>query len=1208
MAENGAKSINGCLLRRTPMGFFSSKGPGDWVRVWCEFEYATGVLNVYLDEHKYRRVLNWRILQCSIQHVRNDGRYCIEIEYVQLKKKETFSSAPESKNKDIEWWFEVLTSSKLTLAEGRVPTPLSLVRAPLPKIKIKERKVRMPSKPALRRRQPKLTTSVSRFERIVVYETLTHFYVVGSDRMYTRFRMFTLDRMNEAPESLAAIFTEDPTIYTCEEIEALLQNLDKEARAKTKYGLVRAVVAVAIVGFIKFLQGYYMILVTKRQKVGCIGGHYIYSIQATQCIPISQSKSDGSWTWVSRWLNPSPLEDAEARYLTLFHFVDLTKDFYFSYTYDLTHTLQHNMTTDQTKSSDMFEWNFYLNREFSAALSAPATSEWVQPLILGFYEQRKCSLFGRLISIIVLARRSRHFAGTRYLKRGIADTGYVANDVETEQIIEDENTHSKFSAYVQHRGSIPIFWAQETKVTNPKPPIQLNRIDPSYKATQAHFSNLFERYGSPIVAFNLVKQHEKVPREIIVGTGFKNAVDYLNTFIPPEHQIRYIAMDHSRFTKSEKNSQLKTGATRAVLDKICSWALNQTGIFCSAPKRQIGGAAKKRTGRGSSPVRFNPTPLPANTKSIPPAKLDDTNAERPQSPTIPRNSGDWLEQHGVLRTNCIDCLDRTNVAQYSAAVQALCQQLYAMGIRNKPHMMDDASPILLEFSRIFSSMGDKIALQYGGSEAHKKVESQAQKTKQWELLTSIRRYYSNAFTDMAKQDSINLFLGNFIPDLKQPPLWELESDYYLHNCCVERPLKLTEMGPFHRINNLVALKRRHRNGQNTKAEYLRLRQDLLSNDWWKKSIEAFEAPKFLAEKLSLPSPARHDMLQRKSSAMSSTYSNVEESGIVSERSTLWMQTQDREELFSFDAALASSFMLPIELKNNDVPSNMDGIVSPSMPSSHGQSFSMGFVGSGSLTRQIRSMSAPEETITDVSMGLSIKRSLSNMRLQELVNSSSNDEKNQSAIAPADVTPLDIEEYAASRGIRRDYIGNYTPVPTDSIYERYVESGESLAFWEKEVKNSKSDFILYLRDLQIDPDDVASVAEAAVRGGCTYKIQSGVYAGLDRHVKARGLLSKKFFKNDKDRQFIQDALDTTQMSEMHHNPSDIEIYKSYFDEAITLPDIVIGDTTTASTTLDNTLDVGTHDVEKEYPFEDYIYCNPAAEEVWKSLANLHVVKN
>ena len=86
-------------------------------------------------------------------------------------------------------------------------------------------------------------------------------------------------------------------------------------------------------------------------------------------------------------------------------------------------------------------------------------------------------------------------------------------------------------------------------------------------------------------------------------------------------------------------------------------------------------------------------------------------------------------------------------------------------------------------------VGDHIALQYGGSEAHKKVNTTAGPAasihgpmgKHKELLTSIRRYYSNAFSDRLRQDAMNLFLGYYIPSRHTVPLWELESDYYLHN-------------------------------------------------------------------------------------------------------------------------------------------------------------------------------------------------------------------------------------------------------------------------------------------------------------------------------------------------------------------------------------------------------------------------------------------
>ena len=62
--------------------------------------------------------------------------------------------------------------------------------------------------------------------------------------------------------------------------------------------------------------------------------------------------------------------------------------------------------------------------------------------------------------------------------------------------------------FVVITGSIPTFWTQESSVTMPKPPIELNRVDPTYTATQLHFADLFRRYSSPVVVLDLVKQNE----------------------------------------------------------------------------------------------------------------------------------------------------------------------------------------------------------------------------------------------------------------------------------------------------------------------------------------------------------------------------------------------------------------------------------------------------------------------------------------------------------------------------------------------------------------------------------------------------------------------------------------------------------------------------------------------------------------------------
>ena len=60
----------------------------------------------------------------------------------------------------------------------------------------------------------------------------------------------------------------------------------------------------------------------------------------------------------------------------------------------------------------------------------------------------------------------------RYLKRGVNKKGRVANDVETEQIVyEAVPRPTEVSSVVQHRGSSPLFWSQDTAKLNIKPDI-----------------------------------------------------------------------------------------------------------------------------------------------------------------------------------------------------------------------------------------------------------------------------------------------------------------------------------------------------------------------------------------------------------------------------------------------------------------------------------------------------------------------------------------------------------------------------------------------------------------------------------------------------------------------------------------------------------------------------------------------------------------
>lgn len=65
-------------------------------------------------------------------------------------------------------------------------------------------------------------------------------------------------------------------------------------------------------------------------------------------------------------------------------------------------------------------------------------------------------------------------------------------------------------------------------------------------------------------------------------------------------------------------------------------------------------------------------------------------------------------QKGVLHTNCIDCLNRTNVARYAYGFVALGNQLQALGILDTPEV-DLKDPLAKGMMMLYEKMGDTLA-------------------------------------------------------------------------------------------------------------------------------------------------------------------------------------------------------------------------------------------------------------------------------------------------------------------------------------------------------------------------------------------------------------------------------------------------------------------------------------------------------------------
>lgn len=117
-------------------------------------------------------------------------------------------------------------------------------------------------------------------------------------------------------------------------------------------------------------------------------------------------------------------------------------------------------------------------------------------------------------------------------------------------------------------------------------------------------------------------------------------------------------------------------------------------------------------------------------------------------------------QVGVVRMNCVDCLDRTNYAQLFVGAAVLAHHLHATRFIAEPVLGFDTQ-VFSVLSELYELLGDHFSLQYGGSITHKKFTAERPRMMKHskELLTSITRHYTNSFADSEKQHATNILLG-----------------------------------------------------------------------------------------------------------------------------------------------------------------------------------------------------------------------------------------------------------------------------------------------------------------------------------------------------------------------------------------------------------------------------------------------------------------
>lgn len=490
--------------------------------------------------------------------------------------------------------------------------------------------------------------------------------------------------------------------------------------------------------------------------MGRLKGHMVYKVITTEFLPFRE-----------RALH-DPDEDA---FLNLLKTHIKSGPMYFSYSFDITNSFQRQAQSNPAaplwqRADDRFFWNRFIQSDLIDFANGIGTrghgvhqdgvDPFILPVMFGMMRITLTRIKATPVNFALITRRSRYRVGTRYFTRGIDDQGHVANFNETEQIVilndaagrpggfaADDMPNGKAGpyehhdvqvmSYVQTRGSVPVYWA-EVNTLQYTPSLQVRGIETAVDAAKLHFDEQIRLYGENYLV-NLVNQrgredrvkkaYEQMVRILVSAPGESTQADYvtdekIHVVEPSKKHHQYDRLHYVYFDFHNETKGLKWHRAQILLDQL------------------IDGLVKGQYFRGLD--------MPADAQG----RLEVRN-----------------QQTAVVRTNCMDCLDRTNVVQTMLARWTLTRQLQDVGVLKPGESADDDSSFKDLFRNIWADNADVVSRTYSGTGALKtdftRTGERTRAGMLQDLNNSITRYVKNNFRDGPRQDAFDLFLGAYLP-------------------------------------------------------------------------------------------------------------------------------------------------------------------------------------------------------------------------------------------------------------------------------------------------------------------------------------------------------------------------------------------------------------------------------------------------------------
>ena len=512
-----------------------------------------------------------------------------------------------------------------------------------------------------------------------------------------------------------------------------------------------------ILGIIKLKLDKYVIVITKAQPMGRLRGHMLYKIVATEFLPLRERPVH------------DPDEDTYLSYLK-----QLLKNgpMYFSYSIDITNSFQRQAQANMSqplwgRADDRFFWNRFVQTDLidfrtgdSSGLrggAQPGADPYILPVMFGMMRIVQTKIMSTPFTFALITRRSRFRGGTRYFSRGIDEQGHVSNYNETEQAILLNDTtgrpagfaggqgvqngkiggpgssEAQIMSYVQTRGSVPVFWA-EVNDLHYTPKLQIRGIDTAVEAARKHFNEQVRLYGENYLV-NLVNQkgrelrvknaYEQMVRTLVSSPdegveGDRYTDEKVHAIKPDEQRQKMDRLHYVYFDFHNETKGLKWHRAQLLLDQLTE------GLI-----------------RGQY---FRGIEMPGDPNGVLETRV---------------------QQSAVVRTNCMDCLDRTNVVQSMLGRWTLTRQLLDVGVLQPGESSSDDQSFESVFRNMWADNADVVSNSYSGTGALKtdftRTGNRTRAGMAQDLNNSITRYIRNNFMDGPRQDGFDVFLGAYLP-------------------------------------------------------------------------------------------------------------------------------------------------------------------------------------------------------------------------------------------------------------------------------------------------------------------------------------------------------------------------------------------------------------------------------------------------------------